>query len=134
MSTATWIGGIHAVQSLLDNDPTALLELMVAREARNPRLDELMVEARNVGIAVQRAPRATLDRDGSVCDYALNRSLVSLTLDEFSQIPMKIGVAAGPNKAGPILSVMRGRHLDTLVTDEATASRVIDMAAAEGGR
>jgi 23S rRNA (guanosine2251-2'-O)-methyltransferase len=65
VSTATWIGGIHAVQSLLDNDPTALLELMVAREARNPRLDELMVEARNVGIAVQRAPRATLDRLGA---------------------------------------------------------------------
>ncbi|MGV3549744.1 sugar-binding transcriptional regulator [Rhizobium sp.] len=75
-----------------------------------------------------------LDREGRVCDYALNRALVSLTLDEFSQIPMKIGVAAGPNKAGPILSVMKGGHLDTLVTDEATAMRIIDMAAAEGGR
>ena len=73
-----------------------------------------------------------LDREGRVCDYALNRSLVSLTLAEFSQIPLKIGVAAGPNKAGPILSVMKGGHLDTLVTDEATASRVIEMS--EGGR
>ncbi|MBX9454609.1 MAG: sugar-binding transcriptional regulator [Rhizobium sp.] len=73
-----------------------------------------------------------LDREGRVCDYALNRSLVALTLDEFAQIPLKIGVAAGANKAGPILSVMKGGHLDTLVTDEATASRVIDMAQAEG--
>ena len=72
-----------------------------------------------------------LDRDGNVCDYALNRSLVALTLDEFSQIPLKIGVAAGANKAGPILSVMKGGHLDTLVTDEATAAGVIEMA---GGR
>lgn len=62
MSAASWIGGIHAVQSLLRNDPTALLELMIAREARNPRLDELMVEARGMGIAVQRTPRTTLDR------------------------------------------------------------------------
>ena len=73
-----------------------------------------------------------LDRDGRVCDYALNRSLVALTLDEFAQIPLKIGVAAGANKAGPILSVMKGGHLDTLVTNEATASRVIEIA--EGGR
>jgi DNA-binding transcriptional regulator LsrR (DeoR family) len=69
-----------------------------------------------------------LDKDGHVCDYALNRSLVSLTLDEFAQIPTKIGVASGPNKAGPILSVMRGGHLDTLVTDEATGARIIAMA------
>ena len=69
-----------------------------------------------------------LDREGRVCDYALNRSLVSLTLEDFAQIPLKIGVAAGANKAGPILSVMKGGHLDTLVTDEATAAGVIAMA------
>lgn len=62
MSTTSWIGGIHAVQSLLRNDPTVLLELMVAREARNPRLDELMIEARSAGLAIQRVPRSTLDR------------------------------------------------------------------------
>lgn len=64
MSATTWIGGIHAVKSLLENDPTILLELMVAREGKNARLDDLMVAARAVGIAVQRAPRATLDRLG----------------------------------------------------------------------
>jgi DNA-binding transcriptional regulator LsrR (DeoR family) len=69
-----------------------------------------------------------LDKDGRVCDYALNRALVSLTLDEFAQIPTKIGVASGPNKAGPILSVMRGGHLDTLVTDEATGAKIVAMA------
>lgn len=74
-----------------------------------------------------------LDAKGQVCDYALNRSLVSLTLPEFASIPTKIGVASGPNKAGPILSVMRGGHLDMLVTDEATGARVIELAEA-GGR
>ena len=62
MSGSDWIGGIHAVAALLDKDPAALLELMIAREARNPRLDELAAQARAAGIAVQRAPRATLDR------------------------------------------------------------------------
>ncbi|NTF46386.1 sugar-binding transcriptional regulator [Rhizobium rhizogenes] len=73
-----------------------------------------------------------LDDRGNVCDYSLNRSLVSLTLPEFASIPTKIGVASGPNKAGPILSVMRGHHLDTLVTDEATGARVLALANSEG--
>lgn len=73
-----------------------------------------------------------LDDRGRVCDYSLNRSLVSLTLSEFSAIPTKIGVASGPNKAGPILSVMRGHHLDTLVTDEATGARVLELAREKG--
>ncbi|MGY5778296.1 sugar-binding transcriptional regulator [Rhizobium sp. LEGMi135b] len=75
-----------------------------------------------------------LDDRGSVCDYSLNRSLVSLTLSEFASIPTKIGVASGPNKAGPILSVMRGHHLDTLVTDEATGTRILALANGEGQR
>ncbi|MFA1626562.1 sugar-binding transcriptional regulator [Rhizobium mongolense] len=73
-----------------------------------------------------------LDDQGRVCDYSLNRSLVSLTLAEFASIPMKIGVASGPNKAGPILSVLRGNHLDTLVTDEATGARILEIASKEG--
>ncbi len=73
-----------------------------------------------------------LDERGQVCSYSLNESLVSLTLGEFASIASKIGVASGPNKARPILSVMRGNHLDTLVTDEATGQRVLDIAAAEG--
>jgi DNA-binding transcriptional regulator LsrR (DeoR family) len=75
-----------------------------------------------------------LDDRGNVCDYSLNRSLVSLTLSEFASIPTKIGVASGPNKAGPILSVMRGNHLDTLVTDEATGARVLALANGKGER
>jgi 23S rRNA (guanosine2251-2'-O)-methyltransferase len=62
MSGASWIGGIHAVQSLLDNDPTTVLEVMIAKEARNPRIDSLMAAARGAGIAVQRPPRSTLER------------------------------------------------------------------------
>ncbi|WP_026619828.1 DNA-binding transcriptional regulator LsrR (DeoR family) (plasmid) [Ensifer sp. WSM1721] len=73
-----------------------------------------------------------LDDHGRVCDYSLNRRLVSLTLSEFASIPTKIGVASGPTKAAPILSVMRGNHLDTLVTDQATGARILELAK-EGG-
>jgi DNA-binding transcriptional regulator LsrR (DeoR family) len=73
-----------------------------------------------------------LDGEGQLCDYSLNRSLVSLTLKEFASIPTKIGVASGLNKAGSILSVLRGNHLDTLVTDEATGARILEIASEEG--
>jgi DNA-binding transcriptional regulator LsrR (DeoR family) len=73
-----------------------------------------------------------LDDHGQLCDYSLNGSLVSLTLQEFASVPTKIGVASGPNKVRPILSIMRGNHLDTLVTDEMTGQAILDIAAAEG--
>lgn len=73
-----------------------------------------------------------LDVGGQVCEYSLNRALVSLTLDEFAHIPTKIGVASGLNKAESILSVLRGNHLDTLVTDEATGTRILELASQEG--
>lgn len=69
--------------------------------------------------------------DGSICDYDRNRTLVGLTLDELRAIPSRIGVAAGPNKAMPILTVLRGGYLETLITDEATALRVLALAEAE---
>lgn len=70
-----------------------------------------------------------IDKNGQLAGYTLNDTLVSLTLPEFAEIPNKIGVASGPSKVIPILSVMRGNHLDTLVTDEATAIQVLEAAA-----
>ena len=72
-----------------------------------------------------------IDHNGKLCSYALNRSLVSLTLDEFATIPRSIGIASGPSKAAPILSAMRGSHLDTIVTDEATSLQILDLAEQE---
>jgi DNA-binding transcriptional regulator LsrR (DeoR family) len=69
-----------------------------------------------------------IDRDGALADYGPNQSLVSLTLEEFASIPRTIGVASGLGKAAPILAAMRGNHIDTLVTDEATALSVIALA------
>jgi DNA-binding transcriptional regulator LsrR (DeoR family) len=71
-----------------------------------------------------------VDRDGQVVDYDPNRSLVALTLEELAAIPHTIGIASGANKVAPILAAMRGNYLDTLVTDEATARGILDLAEA----
>lgn len=62
MSSSHWVGGIHAVGSLLELEPASVLELLVVRDARNPRLEQLQELASGHGIAVQKAPRTTLDR------------------------------------------------------------------------
>jgi DNA-binding transcriptional regulator LsrR (DeoR family) len=69
-----------------------------------------------------------IDTNGKLADYSLNRSLVSLTLEEFATIPQSIGVASGASKVVPILSAMRGSHLDTLVTDETTGLKILELA------
>ncbi len=68
-----------------------------------------------------------IDERGRVCDYSPNRSLVSLTLEEFAAIPRSIGIASGPAKAAPILSVICGDHIDVLVTDEATGRQIVQL-------
>ena len=70
-----------------------------------------------------------IDRDGRVCDYELNTRLVAMKPSELDAIPVTIGVAAGPNKVGPICAALRGRHLKALVVDEATANSVLEQIA-----
>ena len=54
--------GIHAVDSALTHQPGQLKVVTVAEEARNPRVRALVERARELGIQVTTAPRATLQR------------------------------------------------------------------------
>lgn len=68
-----------------------------------------------------------IDRNGKLCDYELNTRLVALSPKELDAIPVIIGVAAGPNKVAPICAALRGKHLNALVVDEATANGVLEQ-------
>ena len=48
---------------------------------------------------------------------------MALSPEELDAIPVSIGVAAGPDKVGPICAALRGRHVKAMVLDEATAQR-----------
>ena len=65
--------------------------------------------------------------DGSVADHPLNSRLVALAPSELVQCPRTIGVAAGAEKVLPIRAALNGGFLDTLVVDEETAGKVLDM-------
>ena len=54
--------GIHPVAAAVRSAPQRVSRLVIASEARNPRVRELQEQAQAVGIAVELQPRASLDR------------------------------------------------------------------------
>jgi len=54
--------GIHSVGSALARSPQQLRLITVAQECRNPRVQELVVRAREAGVRVVNEPRVVLDR------------------------------------------------------------------------
>lgn len=64
------------------------------------------------------------DENGAPIENAL-RGVIGIGLDQIKKINRVIAVAGGKDKARAILGALRGGYVDTLVTDEATASRII---------
>ena len=65
------------------------------------------------------------DAQGNVLDIELNRRVVGIDLEALHGIEQVIGVAGGEAKGQAILGALRGRHVNVLVTDDATAKRVL---------
>lgn len=71
-----------------------------------------------------------VNADGSMSDFVMNDRIIGLTIDEFKAVPLKIGVSAGPTKVKPIAGILRGGFIDTLSTDERTATAVLEALSA----
>ena len=76
---------------------------------------------------------------GNVCGYFynnhgqflnidVNQRLVGIELHDLVKIPTVIGVSAGVMKAEGILGALRGKYINNLVTDDATARRILELA------
>ncbi len=68
-----------------------------------------------------------IDINGNVVDIPINRCIIGQDLDSLKQIPMVIGIAGSMMKASVILGCLRGGYLDALITDAATASRILEI-------
>jgi len=66
------------------------------------------------------------DIDGMQIASALNDRVIGLTLDEIHQIETVVGVAGGEAKYYAIQGAVRGQLVDVLVTDDATARRLLE--------
>jgi DNA-binding transcriptional regulator LsrR (DeoR family) len=67
-----------------------------------------------------------IDIEGNICNSALNERMIAVSLEHLRAIPTVIGVAAGEQKAEIITAALRGKYIDTLITDESAAIRVLE--------
>lgn len=69
------------------------------------------------------------DGDGRILDIDLHKGIVGAPLSILHTTPQVIGVAAGEAKARAILGALNGGHINVLITDDTTASKVFSLVA-----
>lgn len=62
-----------------------------------------------------------IDAKGRPVKCELSKRIIGIDLKSLLQIPRVVGVAGGANKIEPIRAAMRGKLIDVLITDQATA-------------
>jgi len=67
------------------------------------------------------------DLGGAPIRTELDDRVVGLELADLRQIALTVLVAGGPHKVMPITGAIRGRYINTLVTDEATAQALLEL-------
>lgn len=83
---------------------------------------ERLVAAQAVGDIALRF----FDADGQQVRTSLDDRLIGITLEQLSRVDRVVGVAGGPQKIDAIRGALRGRLVDVLITDHATARALAD--------
>jgi len=66
------------------------------------------------------------DKHGKKVNTKINNRIVGVDLEAIRKIPRVIGVVAGQDKLDAVQAAMRGKLIDVLVTDQVTATRLIE--------
>jgi len=65
------------------------------------------------------------DRDGNSFDTEYDRRLLAMSLDDIRNVEMRVAVAGGMEKLPAILGAVKGKYINVLVTDAATAQALL---------
>ena len=66
------------------------------------------------------------DENGAIIETLADKRRISISLQDLQKIPLVIGVAGGKNKLHPILGALNGKFVQALITDDLTASQLIN--------
>lgn len=67
------------------------------------------------------------DRKGEFCYPALSERVMSISTEQFAEIPTRVGVAYGKEKIESIYAALTGKLINVLITDEATAGALLEL-------
>ena len=78
----------------------------------------------------------TKDVAGEVCTHFFNKDgeevippfgdqIIAIPLEDYHNIPIRIGVAGGPGKTEAIRAALNGGYVNVLITDLQTANKLI---------
>jgi DNA-binding transcriptional regulator LsrR (DeoR family) len=65
------------------------------------------------------------DITGNMAAYAFQERLIGISAEDLINIPVRIGVAGGPEKVEPIIGALRSKLVNVLITDTNTATSVL---------
>lgn len=84
MAQQEWLYGLHAMQSVLEQEPERVLEILVLKGRDDDRLNEIINQARRFGISIQFCQRKVLDNktDGAQHQGVVARAKPARVLDE----------------------------------------------------
>lgn len=68
-----------------------------------------------------------LDKNGNECDTELKERTISISLEQFRKIPVKITLASGEEKAHAVLAALRGGLVDVLIVDSNLGETVLKL-------
>ena len=90
--------------------------------------DEAIAELKKKG-AVGHICAHHYDLIGNVLPIKIHEGIVGVGLELLKKVPVVIGVASGIEKARAILGALNGKLINTLITDDSTAERVLELSA-----
>ena len=88
----------------------------------SPEEHELLKQKGAVGDILSRY----IDAEGQIVDADLDARTIGITLESCRHRKLSIGVGTGPHKKDAILSCLKAGYINVFVTDEVTASTLLD--------
>jgi DNA-binding transcriptional regulator LsrR (DeoR family) len=65
------------------------------------------------------------DENGNILDCDLNKSVMGIEPETFKKIPEVVCMAGGTEKERSLKAALKGRYINTLITDEETAKNIL---------
>lgn len=67
------------------------------------------------------------DIHGNILDTDIHKGLIGISLHSLHNIKQVVGIAYGESKVEPLLGALRGKYINTLITDTTTANKVLEL-------